>query len=1234
MNQQRMVDPASTTDRTEQVIESFESLWQSGAAPRIDEFLNQAAANLDAAEFESLLGEILRIDLEYRFHARATCPAKTIEEYLSEFPQFAANIPALRELIADEFRMRISCGEASTCDEYLLRFPDVTGLHERLRNIESEIATELPKQRPAGTDTVVTSERTGPIPIEIESRPAREGFRPGQSFGDYRIVRELGRGASGIVFLGWQQSLKRLVAIKLLRSEWARDPQDVERFRVEAQAVAQLTHPGIVPVYEIGCLDGFHYLVLQFIEGTSAAELVENEPASPRRAAKIVKDVAEAIDYCHRNHVVHRDLKPGNILLHADGAKVTDFGLAKRTNIDSQLTATHQILGTPAYMPPEQVKGDPELIGPASDIYSLGATLYCLLTGRPPFFAASVVETLRQVEERDPVPLRRINPHIPRDLENICQKCLRKKPEHRYSSAGELAADLDRFLQGAPVQARPISLTARCWRWCRRRPRTALAVVATGIVLMTSLGIAGVSYVQTRTALEMARDATDDAKIARERAEDALAVAERERIAAQAAQAVANRERTAAQAAQAVAEREKLEAEKARQAANVALAAETKSKEQERRARLESEKLLRQSETVAYAAELSVAEKSWRDGDIEHAMQTLSDLSTKPRLADLSSGWEYRHLKNQWRNTSTSLDAHSGLVAATAISDDGAYLATASGKQVKIWRLPSGEHFQTLPDFDARIVNLGFDRGGGLNVLIQRGELSRWNAPFGQSTKRSMLEGTPLVAAFAARQDVLVYCDEQQRLFVVDLASQAPTALPESRPAGRAVGIAIDAAATAIAVTNEVGHIQVFSRENGSQIAEWDASTGPLYAVAFDPHGERLAFAGSAGVIHLWNWRTGDNRESFGDQQTPIHALLFDPTGVRIWTSGGDACIRVWNLQNRKLIREHRGHKPGVYTLTRTPDGSVCASGAADGQVRLWQNEQWKIEFPVADGLLMFATSRLKQSQAEVLLVGTARGQILRWPLPANGAPSLDRQLDLGKVSQYATDSVGGVIAAVRAAGPIAIVDSDLNIMCELDQGSDPVQFVSLSPSGSELLTIHESKRIVLWNIATGQGRDCGTLPGEQAVGCAFVSTATPVVGMADGRLWDVNANQFRPAQAGANEPKIGLAAQRTGSRIAWTTRNGDILLAGDLNGATPRLQARGRQLTALSYHPNESRLVSAYRNGRLQVWDTQYGLPLLELNSSRSPAVRLVWSTTGNTLFTACEDGQIEAWRASQSEW
>jgi serine/threonine protein kinase len=370
--------------------------------------------------------------------------------------------------------------------------------------------------------------------------PSSGSFRPSpgvpQHVGDYEILSVLGRGGMGVVYKAKQKRLNRIVALKMILGGLHASDEDLRRFRQEAEASARLQHPNIVQIHEIGDVDGKPYFSLEYADAGSLAGKMANEPQPAFAAAQLIEILARAMHYAHQRGVVHRDLKPANILLTTpapDGSsmapastfgipKITDFGLAKRMDVDLGQTQTGAILGTPSYMAPEQAGGRIREIGPCTDIYALGAILYDLLTGRPPFKSNTLADTLRQVQMTEPVSPGRLQPQVPRDLATICLKCLNKEPKKRYESSLALAEDLGRFLSGEPIHARPTSLIERAIKWSKRRPALA-ALIAVSVLSFVALGIGGwYSAWSLFNANQRIRAANELAEAERSRAEDNL----------------------------------------------------------------------------------------------------------------------------------------------------------------------------------------------------------------------------------------------------------------------------------------------------------------------------------------------------------------------------------------------------------------------------------------------------------------------------------------------------------------------------------------------------------------------------------------------------------------------------------------------------------------------------------------------------------------------------------------
>jgi serine/threonine protein kinase len=441
-----------------------------------------------------------------------------VEQYLKHQPALGNNTEALLDLIYAEVVLRRERGETPTPEEYVARFPD---LAEPIRT-QFEVDAVIDSQ---ATQIVGADERI------VEFTVARPKPPPG-----YELLEELGRGGMGVVFKARQKGLDRLVALKMIRSGELADPTERARFEEEARAVGQLSHPNIIQVYEVGTTETGPFLALEYVPGDNLAQLLHDSPLPPRAAARLLATVARAVQHAHEAGVVHRDLKPGNILLSGVSSKepglskdtksapdswlltpkVTDFGLAKRLGTDGP-TRTGDFLGTPNFTAPEQAAGTTD-VGPVADVYSLGAILYQMLTGRPPFVGATPLETLDLVRYAEPVPPSRLRPNVPRDLETIAVCCLQKDPKRRYLSAAALADDLERFANNEPIRARPVGAIEKARKWCRRRPAVAAMIAA--MVLLIASGLITVTLLW-----QNAIGARNDERLARAREK-----AERERV--------------------------------------------------------------------------------------------------------------------------------------------------------------------------------------------------------------------------------------------------------------------------------------------------------------------------------------------------------------------------------------------------------------------------------------------------------------------------------------------------------------------------------------------------------------------------------------------------------------------------------------------------------------------------------------------------------------------------------
>jgi hypothetical protein len=412
------------------------------------------------------------------------------QTFFAAYPEVAAE---LAESIEHEERVnRLVAPVRAT--ETTLAAADL-GAAQGLANPDETVPCSTPEPRVVGMEPVAHSVAEG---NGAADDPLAAGARV-RYFGDHELRKLIGKGGMGLVYQAKQLSLNRLVALKMIRSGLWADDDEIRRFRNEAEAVANLDHPFIVPIYEVGRYEDQHYFSMKLVNGGSLDQRLDEYKPNVRAGARLVLEVARAVHHAHQRGLLHRDLKPSNILLDAEGRPhVTDFGLAKRIEGESVASISGLIVGTPPYMSPEQASGRRGSVTTATDVYGLGALLYACLTGSAPFKSDDVVATLRLVIDQAPEPPSKSNPHVDRDLETICLKCLEKDPKRRYDSAAALGDDLERYLRGEPILARRTGTWERLLKWSRRHPAAAALVGMSGVAALTLIGLGVALFIHSQ----------------------------------------------------------------------------------------------------------------------------------------------------------------------------------------------------------------------------------------------------------------------------------------------------------------------------------------------------------------------------------------------------------------------------------------------------------------------------------------------------------------------------------------------------------------------------------------------------------------------------------------------------------------------------------------------------------------------------------------------------------------
>ena len=1063
------------------------------------------------------------------------------------------------------------------------------------------------KQRGIDSDSESSSEDSG-ILREFPSIPG------------YEIVSELGRGGMGVVYKARHLALDRLVALKVILAGPHAGPKDLERFRQEAEAVAKLRHVNIVQVYDIAESEGIPFFVLEFIDGGSLAHYLAGTPQPLGAAARLIENLARAIHFAHERNIVHRDLKPANILLQKEEGrrrrrarsladrkgeiddltsfvpKITDFGLAKRLDGHSAGTQSGEVVGTPSYMAPEQASSKGQGVGPASDVYALGAIFYEMLTGRPPFRGPTSLDTVLQVLHEEPVRPSHLRSNLPRDLETICLKCLAKEPGKRYASAEKLGDDLQRFRQGKPIKARPVAFHERVWKWARNRPVT--AALLAGIFLVALIGFAGITW-----QWQEASRARDDKELERQQAELARKEAER---------------------------------------------AQSKEAEQRKRAR-----------ASLYFSRLSQSRLQWRVNDLTSARDSLAKCIPTAGQDDYRD-WEWYYLQGLFHNDlQTMVHPSVGMGGGVVYDPRGDFVVSAVGAEetgipgsVRIWDARTGSMRQAFsapaamnrvavaPD-SQRLALAGTDGKVMIRDLKSDKEISSHSLHTHLVSSLAFSPNAEHLASGSWDQKVVIW-DYGKGKKVQELAGHSD----------RIQSVAYHPGGKLLASGSWDATIRIWDLNSSKAIKTFQGHKKAVYCVAFSPDGQLLVSAGSNGNIKIWELETGKIVQSLTADTGAVLSISFSPDGRFLAKGGTDGTVRIWDLDGGVEKICFRGHVTPVECVSFSPDcRRVVSLSPAEGIVKVWDLTRHP-EFATLARTEADIEALAFGDDGKRLLSVTKWGKLQAWDA-STGMPLEERQLALeaamcpGMPVSFAPG--GRRLAAISKDDPRVVKSWNVETGTEevVFRGHTlPVSCVCFSGDGklfatSAFLAAGAKHEIKVWDVSSGRERF--TLSGQGQIysitfspdGSSLAWGGQHVLALVPWKTRDQEV-KFVVHQG----PVTGLAFHRDGNLLASAGMEDRTVKVWKLDKVLSGVQRPWRTLAApglicdLAFSPDGRRLAAASRD-MLKLWDFASSNEVLTLRGAPQRFAdppfnaRLAFSSDGLRLAGSNWDESISIWEA-----
>jgi WD40 repeat protein/tRNA A-37 threonylcarbamoyl transferase component Bud32 len=1026
----------------------------------------------------------------------------------------------------------------------------------------------------------------------------------------YEILQELGHGGMGVVYKARQVKANRMVALKMILSGRHTSQEARLRFQIEVEAVARLAHANIVRLYEVGEHDGLPFFSLEYCSSGSLKRKWAGQAQPPRQTAALVEQLARAVAVAHAQGLVHRDLKPDNVLLDDEGSpKIADFGLARRLDEDGEQTGTGAVMGTPAYMAPEQAQGHTREAGPGADIYSLGVLLYEALTGHPPFHGATMLQTLEMVCTQEPTPPRKLQLQVPHDLEVICLKCLRKEPGRRYATAGELADDLGRFLRHEPIRARPVSRAQRVWKWSRRRP--AVAGLLAAVVLVAALGMSGIVW-QWR-----------------------ISVAASER--AVYASGVANQERNRAQT-------ERAEARWQQYRASISAASSA----------------FQLGNALGAREALESAPREYRDwewsyfhGRLQNVLRMLHSheapvygACSSPDGARLVSWSSDRTLRlwdcASWQQLAT-LRRQPGEVQCAVFTPDGSRFVSAAGSEIRAWDTRSGKLLRSWPC--PQVTSSLAVTPDGLH-LVSGETKSRsarvWDLSTGQLVtelahpgapgsiavspdgKRIAVVGGDTVRLWDAQSRTLLWSDQVEKVSIETIAFSpdssrlatgcnypdntiriydVATGKLEFRAEGHqnrinAVRFSPDSSLLASASMDQT--VRLWDVREGEALAVLRGHTSHVRDVSFNKDGSRLVSASSDGTLRLWDVKIKRVIAVLLGHTDRVNTTAFLPDGKLIWSASNDCSIGVWDVEQIEHGGVLRGHTGYVYDVAVDCDGKRIASAAWDGTVRLWDMKGRDRRALRTDTRLLLSIAFSPDGRR--VAAGSRDGRLWLWDLERDRPPLQVRLPGMGADSVSFAPDGKRLAVALGNYYPKA-------------PGGDPTVRLLDPATGKELAVLagHTDNLMAVRFSPDGTFIASGGYDGTVRV---WESNSTRLVTTLHGHAGTVHAVEWSAAS-----DLLASASEDRTVRL-WNTRTFELIA----------VLRHASMVYAVAFNRDGTRLATGCEDNTIRLWDMKKHEQVAELIGHTGYVHAVVFSPDGKRLISGSGDHTVRIWETEST--